>query len=602
MVNSCGDLAELFMLKKLLNTPIFNPQSQKNAWAFWFLLSCLSPLYYGIISLINAFSHPYLIQDDARQHIFWMHRFVDSTLFPNDLIADYFQTINPGGYETFYRLIAQLGVEPLLLAKLLPIVLGLITSAYCFSVVMQLFPVPFGAFLTTLILNQGLWMRDEIITGTSRAFLYPLLLAFIYYLLKRSFMACMISVALQAVFYPPLALVQAGTLLMRLVQWQNGQPRFAKERSPYLFGFIGAALAIALILGCFPNLSAFNPMVTAAQMQAMPEFGAGGRLGYFNQDFWQTWISGDSAILPRFVPPIILLSVLFPAFCRGSSLSHLISNKITLLRDLLYSSLCLFLLAHILLPRLYFPSRFTGASFWFAMVVTTGIGITLGLEKLRVRLLQQNLNDLKVRVAIALTAIFILANLLIPFVPSVFLKGQSQIIGGAPKIYQFFAQQPKDILIASLAEEIDNVPAFSKRSILVSKEYALPFHLGYYNQIRQRAIDLINAQYSPSLSSLQGFIRKYNIDFFLVDRNAFQPEAILNNPGLKNWLMQFQPATNEAIARLQRQEKLAIVPLIKPCTVLKANNLVVLKAQCLLSGGGKPPVQEPLKRYPNATP
>ncbi len=591
------------MLKKLLNRPIFNQQSQGNSWVFWFILSCLAPLYYGITSLANAFSHPYLIQDDARQHIFWMHRFVDPALFPNDIIADYFQLINPAGYKAFYYFMAQLGIEPLLLAKLLPIVLGFVTSAYCFGVVMQLFPVPFGAFLTTLILNQGLWMRDEIITGTSRAFLYPLFLAFIYYLLKKSFIACMISVALQAVFYPPLALVEAGTLLVRLMRWENGKPQLSRQRSPYLFALTGAGLAIALILVFFPDLSTFGPMVTAAQMQAMPEFGANGRLGYFDQDFWQTWISGDSAILPRFVPPIILLSVLFPAFRRRSPLSHLVSKEITLLRDLLYASLCLFLLAHILLPRLYFPSRFTGASFWFVMVILAGIGITLGLEKLRVRLLQQNLNDVKVKGSIALIILFILTNLLIPFFPSIFLKGQSQIIGGAPKLYQFFAQQPKDILIASLAEETDNIPAFSKRSILVSKEYALPFHLGYYNQIRQRAIDLINAQYSPSLPALQDFIRKYNIDFFLVDRNAFQPEAILNNPGLKNWLVQFQPATNEAIARLQKQEKLAIVPLIKPCTVLKANNLSVLEAQCLLAGGVRT-LEHPLKepRSPTATP
>jgi hypothetical protein len=571
------------MLKKLLNTPIFNHQSAKKSRDFWLLLSCLLPLYYGIISLINAFSHPYLIQDDARQHIFWMHRFVDPTLFPNDIIADYFQTINPIGYGAFYHFIAQLGIEPLLLAKLVPIALGFITSIYCFGVVMQLFPVPFAAFLTTVILNQGLWMRDEIITGTSRAFLYPLFLAFIYYLLKKSFIPCMISVALQAVFYPPLALVEAGTLLMRLVQWQGWKPKLSRERSRYTFGIIGAGLAIVLILSFFPRLGTFAPMITAAQMQAMPEFGAGGRLGYFNQDFWQTWISGDSAILPRFVPPIILLSILFPIFRLGSSLAHLISPKITLLRDLLYASLVLFLLAHILLPRLYFPSRFTGHSFWFVMVILSGIGITLGLEKLRVWVVQQGVNDGKVKATIALTTIFILANLFLPIVPSIFLKGQSQIIGGAPKIYQFFAQQPKDILIASLAEEVDNIPAFSKRSILVSKEYALPFHLGYYNQIRQRAIDLINAQYSPSLPVLQDFIRKYKIDFFLVDRNAFKPEAILKNPGLRNWLMQFQPATNEAIARLQRKEEMAIASLIKPCGVLKANNLSVLKAECILA-------------------
>jgi hypothetical protein len=571
------------MFKKLFDAPIFNHQDQDQSERSGFILSFILPLYYGIISLLNAFSHPYLIQDDARQHVFWMHRFIDPTLFPNDIIADYFQTINPVGYKAFYHAFALMGVEPLLLAKLLPIALGLITSVYGFSVAMQIFPVPFSALVTTLILNQGLWMRDEIITGTSRAFLYPLFLAFVYYLLKRSFIPCMISLALQAVFYPPLALVQAGTLLMRLLQWEGGKLRLSRQRIDYQYGLVGAGGAIALVLWFFPHLSTFNPMVNAAQMRAMPEFGAGGRLGYFNQDFWQTWISGDSAILPRFVPLTILFCVLFPILQRRVSLAQLVSRNITLFRDLLFASLCLFLLAHILLPRLYFPSRFTGHSFWFVMVILSGISITLMLEGFRHWLKVQDLQNLKTKGAIAFVTLLCLASLLIPMLPPIFLKGQSQAIGSAAKVYEFFAQQPKDILIASLAEEIDNIPAFSKRSVLVSKEYALPFHLGYYRQIRERAIDLINAQYSPDLKVIQDFIRKYRIDFLLIDRNAFQPQAILNNPGLKNWLMQFQPATNEAIARLQRREKLAIVPLIKPCTVLKIRNLSILKAQCLLA-------------------
>jgi hypothetical protein len=586
MLSFCGNhfasnLSKGFMVTRLkgwLNPALFKAASDdsKRSGSLWFGLSFVLPLYYGIISLICAFSHPYLIQDDARQHIFWMHRFVDPSLFPNDIIADYFQTINPVGYGAFYHVMAQLGIEPLLLAKLVPIALGLIASAYCFGVVMQIFPVPFAAFITTLILNQGLWMRDEIITGTSRAFLYPLFLAFIYYLLKRSPIPCIISLVLQALFYPPLALVEAGALLMRLVRWQNIKPYLSRQRQDYWLAGMGAGLTIAIILVFFPKLGDLGPMINAAQMLAMPEFGAGGRLGYFNQDFWQTWVSGDSAILPRFVPPIILLSVLFPVFKKRSPLSPLISSKITDLRDLLFASLVLFLLAHILLPRLYFPSRFTGHSFWFVMVILAGMGITLGLEKLSRSRRGGN-------VAIALTSLFLLASLLIPLVPSLFLKGQSQVIGGAPKVYQFFAQQPKDILIASLAEEVDNIPSFSKRSILVSKEYALPFHRGYYQEIRQRAIDLINAQYSPSLQTLQDFVKKYQIDYFMIDRNAFTAPAILNNPGLKNWLMQFQPATNDAIARLTQQELLAITSVIKPCTVLKANQLVVLEAQCILS-------------------
>ena len=52
------------------------------------------------------------MQDDARQHVFWMQRFIDSELFPHDLIADYFQSVAPTGYTTLYRIAAALGSIP----------------------------------------------------------------------------------------------------------------------------------------------------------------------------------------------------------------------------------------------------------------------------------------------------------------------------------------------------------------------------------------------------------------------------------------------------------------------------------------------------------
>ncbi|MCU0567802.1 MAG: hypothetical protein MUF49_14530 [Oculatellaceae cyanobacterium Prado106] len=592
------------MLKKFLYEPFQEAfqealavDAKGRSLQFWFGLSFLYPLYCGLVSLAYALHRPYIVQDDARQHIFWMHRFVDPSLFPNDLIADYFQTINPAGYKAFYAFMAQLGVEPLLLAKLMPLVLGLIASAYGFGIAMQLLPLPLGAFVSTLILNQGLWMRDEIITGTSRAFLYPLFLAFVYYLLRRSLLPCLISLALQALFYPPLGLVAAGTVLIRLIRWQDGKLSLSRQRLDYGFGLGGAGIVVVLVLAFFPKLGDLGPMVTAAQMRSMPEFGAGGRLGYFDQDFWQTWVSGDSAIFPRFIPWTILLSLLLPILWRSSSplikpFSSQILPRIKVLWQILAASLCLFLLAHLILPRLYFPSRFTGHSFWFVMVFCSGMAVTLLLAAGRQWWLNRQAQRMngqpltwKQRGAIALSLLLLSAAITIPALPSVFLRGQSQIIGGAPRLYQFFAQKPKDILIASLAEEVDNIPTFSRRSILVSKEYALPFHSGYYQQIRQRAIDLIAAQYSPSLTELQGFIQKYQIDYFLVDRNAFTPEAITQNPGLRNWLMQFQPTIGDAIARLERKEPLAIVPFIQTCSVLKANQLSVLDAKCILGSG-----------------
>ena len=96
-------------------------------------------------------------------------------------------------------------------------------------------------------------------------------------------------------------------------------------------------------------------------------------------------------------------------------------------------------------------------------------------------------------------------------------------ISGESAIYKFLEKQPKNSLIATLSDEGDNIPTFAQRSVLVAREYALPFHLGYYSQIRQRITDLIHAQYSQDITAAQRLIQKYGVDFWLVERYSFFP-------------------------------------------------------------------------------
>src|SRR5687768_8588423 len=49
------------------------------------------------------------VQDDARQHVFWLARLRDPELFPNDLVADYFQALAPPGYVALYWALSQIG-------------------------------------------------------------------------------------------------------------------------------------------------------------------------------------------------------------------------------------------------------------------------------------------------------------------------------------------------------------------------------------------------------------------------------------------------------------------------------------------------------------
>ena len=211
------------------NTP---KQNQK---IFWLTLSLTFTTIYSLLALKEAFSGEYIVQDDARQHVFWMRRFLDPELFPNDLIADYFQSVAPWGYQTFYWLFSQVGIDPIFLNKLLPLGLSLVTAAYCFGICFQILPIPFAGFIASVLLSQNLWLQNDIGSATPRAFLYPLFLAVLYYLLRKSLVPFLVAIALLGLFYPQYVILTALILIIRLLDWEKGRFCLSKNSQDYLF-------------------------------------------------------------------------------------------------------------------------------------------------------------------------------------------------------------------------------------------------------------------------------------------------------------------------------------------------------------------------------
>jgi hypothetical protein len=315
-------------------------------------------------------------------------------------------------------------------------------------------------------------------------------------------------------------------------------------------------------------------------MKAMPEFQPHGRNNYYDPNPLNFWLEGDSGLSPTTNPPIIWLSVLLPLFLKNRHpLTQFLSPKIRILSEILIPSLAFFLLAHLVAMRLYSPSRFTQHSLRLVMALAAGIVVTMMIDTCRRWLVEKGWRGLKPwqQLATGFWSFFLVASILVPAIPLVLLSGHNQKVGHAPDVYEFFASQPKDIMIASPALEASNIPTFSKRSILASWEYALAYHLGYYNQIQQRTLDLIKAYYSPDLSELKSFIDQYGIDFFLVEKGDFTPGYVASN----YWFTQYQPETNDAIARLESGQKPAAARLINRCSALNSRRFVVLDASCI---------------------
>ncbi|HIK16491.1 MAG TPA: hypothetical protein IGS53_14580 [Leptolyngbyaceae cyanobacterium M33_DOE_097] len=599
-------LRELFFPRSKPGTEASQASTSTAIW-LWFSLSILFAAALGCLILYKVFSQPYITNDDARQHIFWMHRFVDPTLFPNDFIADYFQAVAPIGYKALYQGLAAIGIHPLLANKLLPPILLLISAALSFGVCWQIFPVPIAAFFASTLLSQNLLLTDDVLSGTPRAFAYPLLLGFLFFWLRRSILLTVMSVTLLGIFYPQVMLIACGCLILNLGRWQNGKLTWA-TRSAVRLSLIGLAVGGGLLVYyATSNIGSFEPTVTLAQAKTMPEFMKGGRSSFFSipSDFYL--VNSRAGLFPRYYrflqPPLLLLGLAFPFLARqprryplveklGEGTGHLLR--------LLLTSLGLWGLAHLLLFRLHLPSRYTQYSLRILLAIAAGITLALLWERLQrwgaTRSPQrQKLKQVFVGLTCILFLFYPLAAIVKESNPA--FKGIMQTlpnfkVGEYDKLYQFLAQQPKTGAIASLLEEADNIPTFAARSVFVAREYAIPYHLGYYNQFEAKTQALLAAQYSQDRELVRDFIQRNDIRWWVIDNHSFNPQ-LLKRDRRQNWLRFYQPTYSNLLQALEAGQQPVVLAASKACTVFEQtivktvddtsgeSTLKVLDANCI---------------------
>ena len=550
----------------------------------WLGISLLFACYYGICFYYFVFNQKYVVQDDVRHHIVWLQRHIDSDLFTQDIIADYFTRLAPLGFKYLYLWAAKLGIEPILLAKLLPPILAIITTIYIYLFTLQLLPIPSAGFISSLLMNQLIWLNDDLVSSTARAFIYPLFAAWLYYLSRNAVIFCLILMLLQGLFYPHIVLIEIGILSIRLITINRKTLfRLTTNKSYYIWwlaGIIVTAIALYPITRKPPELAS---TVTALQMQQMPEFYVGGRTPFFSGNVFKYWLNDSSGLSLPLFPTIVWAGLALPLLLNQKKyIAKLVTNKVYILLQVTIASLIMFGLAHLSLPTLHLPSRYTYHTVRFVLAISSGIVITIWTDSIKRWLRNQKQLYFATKIKLTIVTLFALTTIIFPAIPFVFINWfQGWQVGTAPAIYQYLAQQPKDIVIASLSPEVDNIPAFSQRSILVGGEFAMAYHPTYYSQFKQRTIELLQAQYSPNLLTLQSFVRQYNVNYLLLDKNAFTPKYLSN----QNWLINssWSAETQKAIAIIKSNCTPAIKQLVSDCTVVTTENLDLLEANCIMN-------------------
>jgi len=256
--------------------------------------------------------------------------------------------------------------------------------------------------------------------------------------------------------------------------------------------------------------------------------------------------------------------------------------SIRLFTDLVVASLGLFLLAHLALLRLHFPNRYMYHTWRAILPLTTAIVLTLLLERGWHWLGQQRQRgrlSLRARSYVAGAIAILLTLALVPAIPPLTWVFQNWVEGEAPAVYTYLATQPTDTLVASLADDANNIPAFAGRSLLVGREFALPHHQAYYAELSRRAEDLVRAQYTEDPAELRQVIDRYGIDFWMLDAAAFEPNYLQQ----QDWLFQssFQPTVKAAIAYVIAGQPIALQATLEACAVVQSPQHFLLDAQCI---------------------
>ncbi len=560
----------------------------------WFGLSLGVSIVYAGLAFSKTLGHEYLVQDDARVYLIWMQKFIDPELFPQDLIADYYQSVTPWGYAKLYQLMANLGVTPILLHKLIPMGLGLLTTTACFVLSLELIPHRAIAFLSTLLLNQAIWLKDDLVSATPRGFLYPLFLAFLYFLIRREWIQVCIFILLLGLFYPTGMLLAFGLICWQILTYFINR-QFRKPETDYNWNFclistrkdlqwclVGLGVTLLIAIPYALSQSQFGPAVTAAEGRTWIEFSPQGRLPFFHPEPWVYWLKGNhSGISFGLNPGTLGVGFLLPFlwwYPTRFPLLKQLSPKIMILPQLVIVSLGWFILAHSVLFKLYLPSRYTQHTLRIAIALCAAIALGSLLQALAVAIFRTSSFR-----RYSLMGIAVLLAGIVTFYPNLFwgkkFPRTNYVVSNASTIYQFLKTTPKNSLIASLSTETNNVPIFAQRRILAGQEFANPYHVGFYRQIRQRADDLIRAHYSPNLTELKQFITQYQVDFWLVQENSFTPEFLKSD----RWLKQYQPTTDQAIANLEQGISPTLQTQLQTCSILRTEGLVVLSSQCILN-------------------
>jgi hypothetical protein len=542
-------------------------------------VACLIYLYNALFEFGTLTFAPYTIQDDARQFLAWMARFEAPEAMTGNLLADYWQSVCPFLYRALFATAAWLGIPPTLFARLLPVLLLILSAWLSWRIALRLTKRPAAAFVAAAFLVSYLLHEDSIYSATPRAFSAPLFLVFLDGLQRDRGLLMIPALFLLGLLYPTTALVGLTMLGLSRIAWRPFRVDFSR-RSWLLGGLAGGAVLLA-ILPFAASGNAWGPTLGVEEALAMPNLGTpqgrstivglsgdvdylcSARMGMLPEivPCWSTRL----AVIPNALLMVPMLLLAWRAL-RRSSFRPGEEPGDFLHVWVLAAAIAWWLVAIAVAFNLHLPSRYTQRS--ISILEFLAIGQMLGAAMHR--RLDGRRRTTATAVLTGVVSLFLLASFVTP------TPGLSQ--PSDRLAVERIAAMPADTVIGGVSDQLDYLPALTGRATLATIEHAIPYHTGYFRPLQERLEASLAAVSTTDPRLLAAYVRRYDVDVIAVDRALFEYREL---PA--RWATVVPDAVRAAQERLG--QGLSLVQLRAAGCTIHNGALVLLDAHCLTRGG-----------------
>ncbi|MEI6133460.1 MAG: hypothetical protein WCP72_00680 [Desulfomonile sp.] len=486
-----------------------------------------------LVGNYDIFSNHYLINDDVRQQLFWMERWQDPELFQNDFLANYSEAYVPVGVRTIYRF-ASLWFDPLLFSKILTAILFVVTAALWF-VWGRLFGDNLTALIVVLVYFLFTGFQAQMAGGLSRGFVFPLLIAYLYFISRGDIFKGGVVVLVQSFFNPYVFLLCLLTqvLFVSLEIAPRVFPKTFATTEPIsdLGKFIRRLLVlnIPVIIGVVFTVfnilwyqSNLGHLISSSEMVGKSEYTEFGRYQLyptpsFFYELIRPWEFNLS--FPYWGPIagwIMALAAIGIFVYAGLNYQPVVKWKG--LRGLILIipvSLLLYVVARLFLVKLFVPRRYLFYTLNIIYCIGFAVAIRIILEKIELS---------RTKMCLILLALLVFAS----------FKGRHIELfdySHGQSLYKFLQTTPKNTLIAGWPELMDNVMTFGNRRAFVTYELSHTWVEPYWSEVKKRTFDLFKVYYSSSPDEIKAFCKSRGIEYFIVREEDFSPQR-LSEPNL----------------------------------------------------------------------